>query len=498
MRDELENQIVKRNYSISWCHEPAGRSMKILVFNPRDDVGDDDATSADRTEAPTGCHNSNAQYAEARRAQVALEDALPDGEALEATLREWHELSIEVFQTRNQSNYVRVLLPKFNGDIQQFKSFWDQFESSIHQQEGLNDITKLLHFRSCLSGSALKAIEGVTICAENYPEVVQTLKTRCYRIPDVVESHVLSVMNVKACSNEGAGELTRLHDDLNRHFLELKALGKDVNCGLSGFHVILPKLKRKLPSGTVTEWKTFIKDKKDDEIHSDVFLAFLLEQARIKDTDIGSRTKTPTKGHQQEPYHNARKPDLRFTTAAVQMEPGGGCPVCKEDHLADCCSPFRSYSVQQRRHWAMQLKLCFVCLAQGHRRERCEKRKSNQFWNPLLAGDAVLAGKAPTKRASSAARSPGIDSIEAKALLSRNQNGKVEDGSEEGTSPIEIHLSSTEGQTAIRLPVVRAMAHGEKRKKKLVNCLLDTGSERSLIRNDVADELDLQGPTRAM
>ncbi|KRY25402.1 hypothetical protein T03_14465, partial [Trichinella britovi] len=89
----------------------------------------------------------------------------------------------------------RAPLPKFDGDILQFKSFWDQFESSIHQQEGLNDITKLLHLRSCLSGSALKAIEGVTICAENYPEVVQTLKTRFYRIPDVVESHVLSVMN---------------------------------------------------------------------------------------------------------------------------------------------------------------------------------------------------------------------------------------------------------------------------------------------------------------
>ncbi|KRX33770.1 hypothetical protein T05_3928 [Trichinella murrelli] len=42
------------------------------------------------------------------------------------------------------------------------------------------------------------------------------------------------------------------------------------------------------------------------------------------------------------------------------------------------------------------------------------------------------------------------------------------------------------------------MAHGEKGKKKLVNCLLDTGSERSFIRSDVADELDLQGPTRAM
>ncbi|KRY44816.1 hypothetical protein T03_16019 [Trichinella britovi] len=83
-------------------------------------------------------------------------------------------------------------------------------------------------------------------------------------------------------------------------------------------------------------------------------------------------------------------------------------------------------------------------------------------------------------------------------MIYKNLNEKVEDGSEEGTSPVGIHLSSTEGQTAIRLPVVRAMAHGEKGKKKLVNCLLDIGSERSLIRSDVADELELQGPTRAM
>ncbi|KRZ64600.1 hypothetical protein T08_8179, partial [Trichinella sp. T8] len=55
----------------------------------------------------------DAQYAEARRAQVALEDALPDGEALEATLREWHELSNEVFETRNQAGIF--LKEKGNG-----------------------------------------------------------------------------------------------------------------------------------------------------------------------------------------------------------------------------------------------------------------------------------------------------------------------------------------------------------------------------------------------
>ncbi|KRY15118.1 hypothetical protein T03_11586, partial [Trichinella britovi] len=34
----------------------------------------------------------DAQYAEAHRAQVTLEDVLPDGESLEAVLNEWREL----------------------------------------------------------------------------------------------------------------------------------------------------------------------------------------------------------------------------------------------------------------------------------------------------------------------------------------------------------------------------------------------------------------------
>ncbi|KRZ55882.1 hypothetical protein T02_9055 [Trichinella nativa] len=171
--------------------------MKILVFNPRDEVGDDEATSADRTEAPAGCHHStvtnafsalDAQYAEARRAQVALEDALPDGEALEATLREWHELSIEVFETRNQVGIF--LKEKGNGPAvnrRQTANLTPVAEQSSIHQRGLSDITKVLHLRSCLSGSSLKAIGGVTICAENYRarriqglpggREVQTLKT---------------------------------------------------------------------------------------------------------------------------------------------------------------------------------------------------------------------------------------------------------------------------------------------------------------------------------
>ncbi|XP_003369350.1 conserved hypothetical protein [Trichinella spiralis] len=82
-----------------------------------------------------------------------------------------------------------VQLLKFDGDILQFKLFWDQFEVSVDRQEDLVAITKILHLWSCLSGAVLKAIEGITVCAENYPEVVRTFHNRFHRVPEVVESH---------------------------------------------------------------------------------------------------------------------------------------------------------------------------------------------------------------------------------------------------------------------------------------------------------------------
>ncbi|KRZ88521.1 hypothetical protein T08_14646 [Trichinella sp. T8] len=161
----------------------------------------------------------------------------------------------------------------------------------VHRREEVSSITQLLYLRSCLSSPALKAIEGVT---------------------DVVES--LVVLN--SCADDGAAELTRLHDELNGHILELKALGKNANSGLSVFHPLLLIIKKKLRSGTVTDCKGFVTDKMDDEITLDEFLAYLFDQTRIRESDNATRTKATLKKDKPE-YEKREKYELRFRTAAV-------------------------------------------------------------------------------------------------------------------------------------------------------------------------------------
>ncbi|KRY13343.1 hypothetical protein T12_15646 [Trichinella patagoniensis] len=44
-----------------------------------------------------------------------------------------------------------------------------------------------------------------------------------------------------------------------------------------------------------------------------------------------------------------------------------------------------------------------------------------------------------------------------------------------------------------RLQIIRALAHGDGKRKMVVNCLFDTRAERSFVREDVAQEFSLPG-----
>ncbi|KRX41788.1 hypothetical protein T05_10162, partial [Trichinella murrelli] len=61
-------------------------------------------------------------------------------------------------------------------------------------------------------------------------------------------------------------------------------------------------------------------------------------------------------------------------------------------------------------------------------------------------------------------------------------------------SDISGQQTGTESKT-VEPRKAQAVAHGSHGRKRLLNCLFDTGAERSLLRQDIADELKLAGET---
>ncbi|KRX32999.1 hypothetical protein T05_11275 [Trichinella murrelli] len=62
----------------------------------------------------------------------------------------------------------------------------------------------------------------------------------------------------------------------------------------------------------------------------------------------------------------------------------------------------------------------------------------------------------------------------------------------EAKGPVRVNLTSGDESGGTRLQIIRARAHSDGGKKMVVNCLFDTAAERSFIREDVTQELQLK------
>ena len=68
----------------------------------------------------------------------------------------------------HNQNDVKVRLPKltvkkFNGDVANWPSFWDQYDSAIHQKQNISNIDKFTYLKSYLCDSANSVISGLTL-----------------------------------------------------------------------------------------------------------------------------------------------------------------------------------------------------------------------------------------------------------------------------------------------------------------------------------------------
>ena len=124
-----------------------------------------------------------------------------------------------------------VRLPKltiqpFEGNVTQWTSLWDSFDSAIHQNTGLNEVDKFNYLRSLLKGSARDSISGLMLIEANYTEAISILR-RCFgNKQQIISKHMDTVMNTEAVtSSNNVKALRHFHDVVESSIRSLKALG---------------------------------------------------------------------------------------------------------------------------------------------------------------------------------------------------------------------------------------------------------------------------------
>ena len=74
-------------------------------------------------------------------------------------------------------NLPRIEIPTFDGNILNWRLFWEQFQAAVHDKPQLGEVDKLTYLRNALKdGPAKSVIQGITQMAESYQEAIRCLK----------------------------------------------------------------------------------------------------------------------------------------------------------------------------------------------------------------------------------------------------------------------------------------------------------------------------------
>ncbi|KRZ30473.1 hypothetical protein T4B_4446 [Trichinella pseudospiralis] len=364
----------------------------------------------------------------------------------------------------------RCALPKFDGDVTKFREFWDQFESSVHQRRDLVDAVKLVYLRDCLTGDALGAIAGLSAANADYQVAVRRLKDRFDR--PVVATRRLLLNLVGMPIREW--DVKALNDHMDRNVDALTALGKDPRTeALTAADCLITVARELLPEQARIKWDE--QTMEDESAQSDLsrFMQFLRNQAELM--QLNHRPSSHVSGGM--PSSVARTPKKTTnlgehgkTAIHLQASVTNRCPVCRGLHQASDCPGIRKVARHQRRALARKAGLCFHCLKPGHVAKGCGRRGDGKPKN----GNS---GEPGTSRSSEMPSDPPLEKDQRRSEV----------------NAVNVNLVSQNKSGRARLQIVRALAHGDGDRRRVVNCLFDTGAERSFVREDVAQELGLRG-----
>ena len=112
----------------------------------------------------------------------------------------------------------KLEVPTFDGNLLNWRTFWEQFSVSVHLRSSLSDSEKLVYLQHSLKNGLAKAtIEGLSRSGDCYMEAIDCLKSR-YNHPRLIhQTHVKMILDATSLKDGTGKELRRLHDTVQKH-----------------------------------------------------------------------------------------------------------------------------------------------------------------------------------------------------------------------------------------------------------------------------------------
>ncbi|GFY26462.1 DUF1758 domain-containing protein [Trichonephila clavipes] len=243
------------------------------------------------------------------------------------------QLDIEDINQRIETTEQNFLISKIN---------------LISNNEQLNDSQKLYYLRASLKGEA-KLLESTS---DSFDSLLKALEDRYENKRQLIDSHVLEIINYEKIYSESAKELRALIDCINRNIRALKVLKYEQNdlSDIILINIILQKFDKE-------SRKQFELSLKTAEVPTfDSIMKFLEKRSAV----LENITRIPsTKIIHKNTAMSTKAKSLVVNSKKITAKP---CILCRNSHPLYKCIAFQNMSVECRKKFVSNNKLCINCL----------------------------------------------------------------------------------------------------------------------------------------
>ena len=293
----------------------------------------------------------------------------------------------------NAPRLPKLNLPVFDGNMNDWPTFYECFKSMIHDKSQLSDIDKITYLIGSLSGSARSVCTGVHPVGNNYSILWEALVDKYQNDRLLANNYLEQMLNFKTASVPSSDFFNSFLEKFDCAYNALRKLSID---DLFDFVISYVALQKFDPD-TRSLFENAHKEK-SIPIYQDV-LDFIKTQNKINSICSASLRKP-----------NAGNPKRLAAQSFVAQDVL--CTICRAPHAITKCNEFLKLTPFNRHKVAKEKQLCFNCL-KPHRIKNCLSKYSCSICqhkhHTLLHFDRNPASVATDKSNVSNLAGPSVD-----------------------------------------------------------------------------------------
>ncbi|XP_051172885.1 uncharacterized protein LOC127289150 [Leptopilina boulardi] len=355
-------------------------------------------------------------------------------------------------------------LPIFKGST----TDWILFERMFYQTTeacGFSSAENMLRLQKCLQGDALEAVRAL-IMTTNVERVMDVLRRRFGRAEYIIEDIMNKVTNTSNVKDDQPLTMIRFAENVTNLVATIESL--DQPAYLTN-PLLIRQLVNKLPATSRMNWgKRVARDK--DGTNLVCFANWITEEA-----EAASAIYQPSieKDKNQKRVYSCNE-----NVDGEQKK----CNFCNNNsHSTDACSGYKKMSVDDRWKWVREKGVCFGCLSSEHSirkctRGRCKRQGCRLRHHTSLHNDFYKKREKGNEKPTDTSETRSESSVH---------------------NSVEQVTFTNKSARRVYLRILPVTLRGPDREIDTF-ALLDGGSTVSLISEEMADRLSLQGPRRPL